>query len=117
MKNAKNTKSSLFVAIMTAITGSLCCVGPFVLIALGFGTAWIGTLAAFHVIHPYAAVVTVLFLGIAFWRLYIRPMGYKDDGSVCLPPRQLRLQRIVFWVVVVMAILLLTFPWYGQLFL
>ena len=113
----KLTKYSISVATITAILGSLCCVGPFVLIALGFGTAWIGTLAVFHVIRPYAAVMTAFFLGIAFWRLYIRPMRCKGDESVCPPPRQLRVQRIVFWVVVIMAVLLLTFPWYGQFFL
>lgn len=114
MKNHKVTKSSMIAATLTAIIGSLCCIGPLVLITLGLGGAWIGALGKFHAIHPYAAILTALFLGFAFWRLYIRPLRCKTVDGVCPAPRSLKLQRIVFWVVLVLAVLLLAFPYYGQ---
>ncbi len=112
MKNSRWTKGSMFAGIIAAIVGSLCCIGPLILITLGLGGAWIGTLTQFHAIHPYAAIVTTGFLGFAFWRLYIQPPGCQEKGT-CHIEKSLKIQRIIFWVVVVVAILLLAFPYYG----
>lgn len=108
------TKGTMTAAILAAVAGSLCCIGPLVLITLGLGGAWIGVLGKFQVIHPYAIIATALFLGFAFWLLYIKPQPCKDARKNCSIPKSLQLQRIVFWVVLVIAVLLLAFPYYGQ---
>ena len=49
---ALDTKGSLAAGVLAAIGGSLCCVAPLVLLALGNGGAWIGNLTA---LEPYIA--------------------------------------------------------------
>jgi mercuric ion transport protein len=44
--------------IVAGVTASACCVGPLVLLLLGFGGAWIGNLTA---LEPYRPV----FIGVA----------------------------------------------------
>jgi len=88
-------------------------VGPLILITLGLGGAWMGALGQFHIIHPYAAIATALFLGFAFWRLYIRPRQCNKNAP-CPIPKSLKIQQVLFWVVLLLSVLLLTFPYYGQ---
>lgn len=114
MKNAKLTKTSLFAAIMTAIAGSLCCTVPLIFVTFGLGGAWLGSLSQLHVIHPYALVITPLFLGFAFWRLYINQKPCKSSDQICSIPKSMRIQRIIFWIVLIFAVLSLLFPYYGQ---
>ena len=113
MKNSPLAKGTMIAAILTAIVGSLCCIGPLVLITLGLGSAWIGALGKFHAIHPYAAIITAGFMGFAFWQLYIQSRRCKEKAA-CRISKSLKIQRILFWVILVLAALLLTFSYYGQ---
>ncbi len=107
---------SLVVGVFAAIGASLCCVAPLVLLLLGIGGAWISYLTALEPYRPIFIALTLLFLGLAFRKLYlVRPVCARD-GS-CVSPRGLRNQRVVFWVVTVLLITLLGFPWYAPLLL
>ena len=106
---------SLIAAILAAIGASLCCVAPFVLLALGIGGAWIGNLTA---LEPYRLVfvaVTLVFFGIAFRKLYLAPQACAV-GVSCSDPATLRRQRLVFWVASAMMLGLLAVPWLVPLF-
>jgi MerT mercuric transport protein len=48
----------------------VCCVGPLLLLALGIGGAWVGSLTKMEPFRPYFIVLTLLFLGLAFRKLY-----------------------------------------------
>jgi len=50
MSEPKTGRGALFTGGLAAILASACCLGPLVLIALGFSGAWIGNLA---VLEPY----------------------------------------------------------------
>lgn len=115
MKSIKWEKGSLIGAIIAAITASLCCVAPFVLLALGFSGAWIGALTEFDFLRPYAITATVIFLILAFLKLYVKPKRCTIDKP-CENPKYLKIQRIIFWIVTILLILLLSFPWYAFLF-
>lgn len=115
IKNSKITTGSLIGAIFADIVASLCCVGPLVLLLLGVSGAWVSTLTKLAFLRPITLPMAVVFLGIAFWKLYIAPRTCSLDKS-CADSKVLRLQRILFWLVVVVLLGLLTFPWYASLF-
>lgn len=110
-----NPKWSLVAGILVAIGASACCVGPLVLLALGIGGAWIGTLTAFEPYRPLFIGLTLIFLALAFRKLYLVPQGCAP-GESCADPQTRRRQRVVFWFVVVLLVGLLAVPWFVPLF-
>ena len=103
---------SLIAAVVAAVGASICCVGPFVLLTLGVGGAWIGNLTALEPYRPIFIGVTLVFLGLAFRKLYLVPEAC-EAGKPCANPVTRRNQRLVFWVVTVILVVLIAFPWYG----
>jgi mercuric ion transport protein len=70
----KNTpeKGTLVIGGLAAILASTCCLGPLVLITLGFSGAWIGNLT---MLEPYRPI----FIGAALVALgfpYVTPLFY-----------------------------------------
>lgn len=115
MNNPRWTISALGGAIIGAITASLCCIGPLLLLALGISGAWISAFTQLEFLRPIGIVITLIFLMLAFWRLYLTPQRCSIDKP-CAKPGNLRVQRLIFWVITLLLILLLTFPWYAFLF-
>ena len=107
--------SSTIAAGLAAVGASVCCIGPLVLLALGIGGTWISYLTAFEPYQPIFVTITLVFLFLSFRKLYILPRQCAD-GDSCALPSVLRNQRIIFWVVTVLLIALLTFPYYGLMF-
>ena len=110
-----NAKGSLAAGILTAIGASVCCVGPLVLLALGIGGAWIGNITAFEPFRPLFIGLTLLFLGLAFRKLYRVPQACAP-GTPCADPQTTRRQRLIFWSVAVLLLGLLAVPWFAPLF-
>lgn len=108
-------KASLIAAVAAAIGASLCCIGPLVLLALGIGGTWISNLTALEPYRPIFIGITLLFLGMAFHKLYIAPRRCAP-GDACAIPATLRNQRLIFWIVSSVLLAVLTFPYYGTAF-
>jgi mercuric ion transport protein len=106
----------LWAGVGTAVIGSLCCVGPLVLLGLGVSGAWIGQLTALEPYRPLFILVTLIFLGLAFRQLYLLPQRC-EAGETCADPRRVRRQRSIFWVVLVGLMALIAFPWFAPLLL
>ncbi len=115
MNNSRWTLSALGGAIIGAIVASLCCIGPLLLLALGVSGVWISTFTQLEFLRPIGIIITLVFLTFAFWRLYLMPLQCSIDKP-CAKPGNLRVQRLIFWVIALLLILLLTFPWYAFLF-
>ncbi|KTD53892.1 mercuric transporter MerT family protein [Legionella quateirensis] len=112
MKNPPWTISALGGAIIGALTASLCCIGPGVLLAFGISGAWVSTFTQLEFLRPIGLVITLGFLMLAFWKLYLEaPQSCSADK-----PCALRIQRFIFWVITLLLILLLAFPRYAFLF-
>lgn len=105
-----NVKGSLLAGVLAGIGASLCCVGPLALLGLGISGAWIGNLSALEPVRPVFIGLTLVFLGLAFRRLYSLPQ-VCEPGTPCADPRTLRRQRFVFWLVAVAVLGLLAVPW------
>lgn len=110
-----NAKGSLLAGVLAAIGASVCCVGPLVLLGLGISGAWIGNLSALEPVRPIFIGVTLIFLGLAFRRLYLVPQ-VCEPGTPCADPRTIQRQRVIFWLVTVALVGLLAVPWLAPLF-
>ncbi len=115
MSAEKSKSGALAIGGLAAILASTCCLGPLLLIALGLGGAWIGNLSK---LEPYRPI----FLGIALvamffgWRATYRPAEECRPGDVCALPQTKRLYKIMFWIVAVLVLIALSFPYLAPLF-
>ena len=109
-----NPRLSLMAGVATGIGASVCCVGPLVLVSLGIGGAWVVYLTKWEPLRPYFLVLTLVFLGAAFWHLYISAPACAP-GEICADPAVRGRQRIIFWLVALPLLVLIAFPWYASL--
>jgi len=114
--NYRSSRGTLIAGIIAGITASACCVGPLVLLMLGISGSWISNLTALEPYRPIFIGMTLLFLGLAFRKLYLVPQRCAVYAP-CVRPANLRRQRIAFWLVSVAVLLLIAFPWYGSFFI
>jgi mercuric ion transport protein len=111
----KKGRGALAAGGVAAILASTCCLGPLVLIALGFSGAWIGNLT---ILEPYRPI----FIGVALvalffaWRRIYRPAQSCKPGDVCAAPRVNRAYQVIFWVVAALVLIALAFPYVLPLF-
>ncbi len=110
-----NTKLALVGAALAGIGASACCVGPFLLLSLGIGGAWIGHLTALEPYRPIFVGLTILFFGLAFRRLYLAPQSCVGENH-CVADRTRRVQTILFWIFVPFSLGLVASPWILPLF-
>ena len=108
-------KGSLIASVLAAIGASVCCVGPLVLLALGIGGTWVASLTAMEPYRPMFIGLTLLFLGLAFRKLYLVPQACAP-GTRCADPRTIKRQRLTFWIVAVLLLGLLAVPSLAPLF-
>ncbi len=110
-----SAKASLVAGVLAAIGASVCCVGPMMLLALGIGGTWIGNLTALGPYRPIFLGLTLVFLGLAFRKLYLAPQVCAPE-KWCADPLTVRWQRIFFWTVSILLLGLLAAPWFAPLF-
>ncbi len=108
-------RTSLIAGTAAAVGASLCCVGPLVLLALGVGGTWIAKLTALEPYRPLFAGLTLLFLGLAFRRLYLVPKACRP-GAACADLRVAKRQRLTFWITAMPLLGLLAIPWLAPFF-
>jgi len=104
-----NVRGSLIASLLAGIGASVCCVAPLVLLALGISGAWIANLTALEPYRPIFVVLTLLFLGLAFLKLY-HVKTVCDLGTPCAEPPVRHRQRLTFWLVSVLLLGLLAVP-------
>ena len=112
---SKSGRGSLIAGGVAAVLASACCLGPLVLIALGVSGAWIGNLAALEPYRPWfigAALVAMVFA----WRRIYRPVEDCQPGDVCAVPQVRRAYKITFWIVAMLVLTALAFPFVLPLF-
>ena len=115
MSEPKTGRSILFIGGLSAILASTCCLGPLILVMLGFSGAWIGNL---RVLEPYRPVFiggALVAMYFAYRRIY-RPAQACTPGEVCSIPQMRYTNKIIFWVVAALILVALGFPYVMPLF-
>jgi mercuric ion transport protein len=110
MSKPQNGRGALFAGGLAAILASTCCLGPLVLVALGFSGAWIGNLTALEPYRPIFIGVALLAMFFA-WRQIFRPVQACKTDEICAIPQVRTTYKIIFWVVSVLVLIALGFPY------
>jgi mercuric ion transport protein len=100
---------------VAAILASACCLGPLILVLLGFSGAWIGSLSVLEPYRPLFLGVTSVALGLAAWRIF-RPAQTCEADRTCSTPGSRNIQKILFSIVAVLALVAFVFPYYARFF-
>ena len=100
---------------VAALLASTCCLGPLVLITLGFSGAWISNLTVLEPFQPIFIGAALLALFFA-WRRIWRPAANCAPGDVCALPPVKRAYQLLFVVVCALLLLAMTFPFFAHWF-
>ena len=103
-------------ALLAAVGASACCVGPFLLLSLGIGGAWISTLTAMEPVRPFFIVMTLIFIVLGYRKLYLTS-DRCAVGEICSTSDNPRRQRLLFWLGSAFILILLAFPWLAPFFM
>jgi len=108
-------RGALFAGGLAAILASTCCLGPLVLITLGFSGAWIANLTVLEPLRPVfiAAALVALFFA---WRRIWRPAATCQPGEVCALPKVKTTYKTLFWLVAALVAIALAFPYIAPWF-
>ncbi|GAB3503321.1 mercuric transport protein MerT [Curvibacter fontanus] len=115
MSEPTSGRGALVAGGLAAILASTCCLGPLVLVTVGFSGAWIGNLT---VLEPYRP----LFIGAALvalllaWHSIFRPAQTCKPDALCTVPQVRTVSRLIFWTVVALVLLAIAFPYVLPLF-
>ena len=106
----KGSRGALFAGAVAAILASTCCLGPLLLVALGFSGAWIGNLTALEPYRPIFIGVALLAMFFAYRRIF-RPATACRPGEVCAVPQVRRAYKVIFGIVAALVLIALGFPY------
>lgn len=115
MLQQKTGRGALIAGGLAAILASTCCLGPLVLIALGFSGAWIGNLTVLEPYRPIFIGVALVALFFAHRRIF-RPVKACEPGEVCAIPQVNTVYKTLFWIVSALVLIALAFPYIAPLF-
>ena len=113
MEKTQKNLVTIIAAVFAGLGASLCCILPIAVAVLGVGSA------AFAVrmepLRPYLLVLTIVLLGLVFYREYrAEPC---EAATACSAPTRRTRQRILLWIIAVVILAVVTFPYYaGRLF-
>jgi mercuric ion transport protein len=98
--------------IVASVGSALCCAGPLVAVALGLSGA--GLAATFEPLRPYFVAGTVVALGFGFAVAHREDRQACEPGSLCASPIARRRMKRALWIATIIAIPLITFPWWSR---
>ena len=110
MNKIKQGSGALFIGGLAAILASTCCLGPLILITLGFSGAWIANLTVLEPYRPFFIGAALLALFFAWRRIY-RPAKACQPGEVCALPQVKSSYRLLFWGVFMLVVVAMAYPY------
>jgi len=108
-------RGALLAGGLAAILASTCCLGPLVLMTLGFSGAWIGNLTVLEPYRPIfigAALTALFFAG----RRTFQPVQACKPGEVCAVPQVRTVYKVMFCIVAALIVTAIAFPYVLPLF-
>jgi len=115
MSESQKGRGALLAGGLAAILASTCCLGPLVLIALGFSGAWIGNLTVLEPYRPFFIGAALLALFFAYRRIF-RPAQVCKPSETCAIPQVRTTYKFIFWIVMALVLVALGFPYILPLF-
>lgn len=115
MSSPSQGRVALAAGGLAAILASSCCLGPLVLVTLGFSGAWIGSLSVLEPFRPIFIAGSAIALFFAYRRIF-RPAKDCTTGEVCAVPVVRRSYQVLFWLVAALTLVAVGFPYVLPLF-
>jgi len=99
-------------SLLAGIAASACCVGPLVLLLLGFGGAWLSSLTALEPYRPIFIGIAFVALFIAYQRIYRPKLEHScEEGTVCAKPQENNQYKWLFIGVLVVVLTSIASPY------
>ncbi|MFQ5444512.1 MAG: mercuric transporter MerT family protein [Nitrospinales bacterium] len=99
-------------ALIAAGIGSICCIGPIVLAALGFGAGALSFARGFGVLHMPMMLLAFVLLGAAFYFHYKKKEQNNTQAACCEPVSgNNRKNPAILWFATVLTIFLFLVPY------
>jgi mercuric ion transport protein len=113
--NTERRSGSGFLALggITAVLASSCCLGPLILVMLGFSGSWIGNLSVLEPYRPLFLGFTMIALLVAAVYIFRRPQACEPH-EICSHPKSRKVQKIVFSVIALLALVGFAFPYFAH---
>ncbi|MGJ0454314.1 MAG: mercuric ion transporter MerT [Methylocystis sp.] len=108
-------RKALVAGGLAAILASACCLGPLVLVTLGFSGAWLGNFKVFEPFRPVFLSAAAIALFVAYRRIY-RPATACKPGEACAAPQVRSVYKVIFWGVAALIGASTVFPYVLPLF-
>jgi len=105
----------LLVGGLSAILASTCCLGPLVLVSLGFSGSWIGNLTRLEPYRPYFLIGAIVALAFAARHIF-RPASACKPGELCALPKTRHLYKVLFGITVLLVMVASIFPYIVRFF-
>lgn len=115
MSKPPNGRGALVTGGLAAVLASTCCLGPLVLVTLGFSGAWISNLTVLEPYRPIFIGAALVALFFAYRRIF-RSAQTCQPGEVCAIPRVRGAYPLTFWIVAALTVLALVYPYLLPLF-
>lgn len=115
MSNSQHSGRFLLIGGLGAVFASLCCLGPLLMLLLGFSGAWLANLTALEPYRPVFILSSLIALFFAGQRIFW-PIPNCQPGQSCALPPARRQYAVIFWGVVLLVLLALIFPYFLPLF-
>ena len=83
VSESKKISSSHYITagLLASVTASICCLGPFALIATGLSGAWMSRLMVVEPMQPFIIALAVLFFGLAGWKIFYPTIKFEQRSS------------------------------------
>lgn len=115
MKSSKSGAYTLIAGGVAALLASACCVGPLVLVLLGFGGAWVSNLQVLEPFRPVILGIAVVSLVLAYRKIWT-PAQVCEPGTACAMPQTKLMYKVLFWLVALLILASLGFPYIAPYF-
>ncbi len=103
-------------SVVTAILASSCCILPLLFIMLGISGSWISNLTAMEPYKPYFIAITLVFLGLGFWKVYFKANKNCEEDAYCAKPSSYKITKIILWSATGMILLAATIDYWAPYF-
>lgn len=115
MSESQHSRRFLFIGGLGAVLASLCCLGPLLLLALGFSGAWLANLTALEPYRPIFILISLIALFFAWQRIF-RSQSSCQPGEPCDSASDRRRRAVIFYGVLALVLIALVFPYLLPLF-
>jgi mercuric ion transport protein len=78
---------------------------------LGVSGAWIGNLRGIESYRPIFILFTVGFFAVSFYSVYRKPVEDCEPGGLCALTQAKKRGKVILWIAVVFAVILLSVPY------